>query len=103
MLERKGKKESSVILGKGQGFLYFIWLIVFRAFFLFVQFHCALSVYSADVQFSVPSSPTVCLLSSSSYKIFLKFCVFCRTSGGASDCKCPTVISTREWPMDILL
>ena len=63
-MERKGKKESSVILGKGQGFLYFIWLIVFRAFFLFVQFHCALSVYSADVQFSVPSSSTVCLRSS---------------------------------------
>ena len=58
--------------------------------------------YSADVQFSVPSSSTVCLLSSSSCEIFLKFCVFCRTSGGASDCKCPTV-STGECPMDILL
>ena len=34
MMERKGKKESSVILGKGQGFLYFIWLIVLRRFLI---------------------------------------------------------------------
>ena len=51
----KGKRIISHILGKGQGFLYFIWLIVFRALSLF-QFHCALSVNSADV--SVPSSST---------------------------------------------
>ena len=34
MMERKGEKESSVILGKGQGFLYFIWLIVLRRFLI---------------------------------------------------------------------
>ena len=127
MMERKGKtNHHAVILGKGQGFLYFVLVNSFQGVILYFSFiaswiQCGCTIFGAPhlstvlcvclrhlakhfkkIIFRVyllnrkrklNQDKTTCYRVISSLNSF-SFFLLSRTSGRASDCKCPAV-STR--------
>ena len=72
MMERKGKKNHhAVILGKGQGFLYFVLVNSFQGVILYFSF-IASWIQCGCTIFGAPHCPALCVLSSPSREIFLK-------------------------------